>query len=159
MKIPSKVQPWLFLWIPWGGVLLGTVFLLSHVLQTTLNPLPRLVSREPSTDFSFLRKPSGEKREERLGSPHVFLGAAKPSMPEPVVEEPEEPVETGVSVMVSGVVIGSRVRYGVVNGAPYAEGSQVPNAGVVERVQKRGVTIVAESGKRVFVGVGKKVDL
>ncbi len=159
MKIPHKFRPWLFLWLPWCGFLLGTALLLSHSLQATLGPLPRLVTREPSTNFGFLQKPPGEKREEKLGSAQIFLGAPSKLPAEAVMEEPEKPAGTGLSVAVSGVIIGTRVRYGVINGVPYAEGSRVPDAGLVERVQRRGVTIVAEDGKRIFVGVGKKVDL
>lgn len=159
MKIPHKFRPWLFLWLPWGGLLLGTTFLLSHALQATLGPPPRLVTREPSTDFAFLQKTLEEKREGKLGSAEVFLRASGNSIAEIVTDKPKEPADTGLSITVSGVLIGTRVRCGVINGVPYAEGSRVPDAGLVERVQRRGVTIVAEDGKRIFVGVGKKVDL
>ncbi|WP_148045760.1 hypothetical protein [Desulfosoma caldarium] len=77
--------------------------------------------------------------------------------PKPV--ELEQPVRQGVTVRLSGVLVGSRRRAGVINGVPYAEGDEVPEAGRVETVHNWGVTIVGENGQRFFVGVGERADI
>lgn len=159
MKIPHKVRPWLFLWVPWGAVVLCAVLGVFYGLKPTGAPPPRLMTREPLGDLGFLHARLSPRQVPQPAWAAAFLGPVKPEPGTAAMEEPQGQVRQGVTVSVSGVLIGGRVRYGVINGVPYTEGSMVPEAGLVERVQKQGVTIVAEDGRRIFVGVGKRVAL
>ncbi len=161
MKMLPKYKPWIFMWLPWVAVLVGVIFLVLQESKGNEKPAPRLVTREPGLDLAFLQSSIPERKAWNPGSAEAFLGPTPQKADEmPAgLEEPKEPMAQGVTVKVSGVVLGSRVRVSVINGVPYEEGSLVPEAGLVERIHKEGVTIVADNGKRVFVGVGKKADL
>lgn len=121
---------------------------------------PRWVTMEAPRDFTLPAKTASEQKVRAVGNADAFL-RPRPSMVEG--QEPpeslEEPLRQGVTVRLSGVLIGSRVRSGVINGVPYAEGDVVPEAGRVENIQDRGVTIVGENGQKVLVGVGQRVDI
>ena len=160
MKIAERFHPWVFLWLPWFAVLILAAVGVRFLSGPSLEPPPRWVTRDLPGDLTFLTKAVPNARVLAQGHGEAFLG---PAREEDVVEEAPEPFEEairqGVTVRLSGVVIGSRVRSGVINGVPYAEGDEVPEAGRVEKVQNRGVTIVGENGERVFVGVGQRVDI
>lgn len=160
MKLAHKYKPWIFLWLPWVGAVVALGFLVLQEPQGKREAPLRLVSREPGIDPAFLQTALPQRKVWTLGSAEAFLGRAPMTVDVPaVLEEPKEPSAPGFAVRVTGVFLGGRVRVSVINGVPYAEGSIVPEAGLVERVHKGGVTIVADNGKRIFVGVGKEVDL
>lgn len=139
--------------------MLCAVLGVSYGLEPEKTPPPRLVTREPLGDLGFLKAQGAPRQALQPPRAEAFLGPAKPEPAAAPIEESVEPARQGVTVTVSGILIGGRVRYGVINGVPYAEGSIVPEAGLVEKVQKQGVTIVAENGRKIFVGIGKRVAL
>uniref|UniRef100_A0A832EAJ1 Uncharacterized protein n=1 Tax=Desulfacinum infernum TaxID=35837 RepID=A0A832EAJ1_9BACT len=160
MKIAERFHPWLFLWLPWLAVLLLAAVGVQFLPPPSLEPPPRWVTRDLPGDLAFLAKAVPNARVLAQGHGEAFLGPAREKdVVEEVPESFDEAIRQGVTVRLSGVVIGSRVRSGVINGVPYAEGDEVPEAGRVEKVQNRGVTIVGENGQKVFIGVGKRVDI
>ena len=160
MKIAERFRPWVFLWLPWFAVLILAGVGVRFLSAPSLEPPPRWVTRELPGDLTFLAKAVPDGKVLARGNAEAFLGPAREvDVVQEAPEASEEALRQGVAVRLSGVVIGSRVRSGVINGVPYAEGDEVPDAGRVEKVQNRGVTIVGENGKRVFLGVGKRVDI
>lgn len=160
VKVADRFRPLFFLWLPWCILLVMAAVGVRYLPEPLKEPQPRSVTREVPRELTFSAKAASEKKVWVVGNADAFL-RRRPSMVE--VQEPaeslEEPLRQGVTVRVSGVVIGSRVRSGVINGVPYVEGDVVPEAGRVENIQHRGVTIVGENGQRVFVGVGQRVDI
>lgn len=160
VKVAERFRPWFFLWLPWCAVLIVAAVGVRYLPEPFKAPPPRWVTRDFPGDFAVLAQSMAEKKVLELGNAEAFLGPRQGVVEESeLAQPPEEPVRQGVTVRLSGVLIGSRVRSGVINGVPYAEGDVVPEAGRVESVQNRGVTIVGENGQRVFVGVGKRVDI
>lgn len=160
MKVADRFRPWFFLWLPWSILLVAAAVGVRHLPEPFKEPPPRWVTREVPQDLAFLGKTASEQKVRAVGNADAFLRPRPRTVEGEKAPKPlEAPMRQGVTVRVSGVVIGSRVRSGVINGVPYAEGDMVPEAGRVESIQYRGVTIVGENGQRVFVGVGQRVDI